>query len=103
MSASTGTIHGTAQGSIIRPLLVAVAAVVASLAIALGALGLGSAKPTVAPAAPAALVEVGQTELSSSQRAKFPGEAVQPTSLGTGATKAADDRVISRQHGPRVQ
>ena len=92
MSASTGTIQGTVQGSILRPLLVAVAAIVASLAIMLGALGLTSAKPTVAPAA---LSEVGQTELSSSQRAKFPGEAV-------GATNAATQPVVSHR-GPRRQ
>ena len=97
MSASTGTIQGT-QGSIMRPLLPAVAAVVAALAIAAGALGLTSAKPTVAPAAPAAIVEAGQTELSSSQRAKFPGEAVTPSSVGAGsATKAA------RHLGPRAE
>ena len=97
MSASTRTIQASAQGSIFRPLLLAVAAIVASLAILGGALGLTSAKPTIVPAAPA-LVEVGQTELSSSQRAKFPGEAVGPSSVGTGSATQS-----TMHRGPRVQ
>ena len=92
MSASTGMIQGSAQGSIFRPLLPAVAAVVAALAIAAGALGLASTKPTVAPTA---LREVGQTELSSSQRAKFPGEAV--------GTNAGSQPVVNIHRGPRAQ
>jgi hypothetical protein len=80
MSASTGTIQGT-PGSIFRPLVLAVAAIVASLAIGAGALGLTSTKSTVGTGGPASVIEARPMVESKSI---YVPKAVAPTSVGTG-------------------
>ncbi|HEY8437473.1 MAG TPA: hypothetical protein VIK65_02565 [Candidatus Limnocylindrales bacterium] len=94
MSASTGTIQGT-PGSMIRPLLLAVAALIASLAIGAGALGLTSVKSTVSTAAPANVVEA---KPMVEPKSIYPTAGAAPTSVGTG-TGAQPVRHL----GPRAE
>jgi len=99
MSASTGTLPRTSQGSAVRPLLAAAAALVAALAITWSAISAPTIKPLAAPA-PASVVTTDggvQTELSAAQRARFPGEPIRPSSVG--ASSAAHPTMV----GTKVQ
>lgn len=98
MSASTGTLPRNAQGSIVRPLLAAAAALVAALAITWSAISAPTVKPLAAPAPAAVTSDYGiQTELSAAQRARFPGEFVKPSSVG--ASSAAHPTMTGTKLG----